>query len=262
LVKYGLALSGGSLAAVLSESTASAVPMPLVWSTAKAASLVAAGQLTAVATPAGFLTLGVLRTMFLAKLKAAVVAVSMAVALGAGSLVYCSGGSAEAQAKPPAKPPTEWEELRKEVELLRLNLRVTLEKIRAQETELDALKEQLQAAKNLNKQSSLPPLGTTIGSRSSSLGGTATRGTTFLGSTGTVVNPTFGSTSFLGGTTATNTTTFGSISTFHPTESKRDPVTEAEAAVKALQAAQSPEEKRKAADALEHALKKLKEQLK
>jgi hypothetical protein len=41
-----------------------------------------------------------------------------------------------------------------------------------------------------------------------------------------------------------------------------DPVAEAEAALKAWQAAKSPEEKRKAADALENALKQLKEQSK
>jgi predicted DNA-binding protein (UPF0251 family) len=45
LSKYGLTVSGGALTAALAQSTASAkVPASLIWSTAKAATLVAAGQ--------------------------------------------------------------------------------------------------------------------------------------------------------------------------------------------------------------------------
>src|SRR5258708_5257537 len=45
LSRYGLTLSGGALAAAVAQNTASAkVPISLVWSTARAATLIAAGQ--------------------------------------------------------------------------------------------------------------------------------------------------------------------------------------------------------------------------
>jgi RNA polymerase sigma factor (sigma-70 family) len=252
LARHGLALSGGALAAALSQGAASAhVPMPLVWSTAKAAALVAAGQLAAVATPAALLTKGVLKTMFLAKLKAAAVMVAVLAALGvSGFVCYTSGGSGTALAAPPEKAPNELEELRKENDLLKINLRVTLEKIKAQEAELLALKDQVQAANRLNIQYRLSPVGTTsfgTGSISTStalpLGTTTSLGTTFLG---TYHAPTL--TNSLGIT----------LDYAFPL----DPVAEAEAALKALHAAKDQKEKRKAADELENALKKLKEQLK
>jgi hypothetical protein len=145
LTRRGVALSGGALAAALSQGAASAqVAAPLVVATAKAAVFVAAGHLAAVATPVALLTKGVLRTMFLAKLKVVVGVALVVAALGAGGAAY---RSADAQTvKPPARaadrPPNEVEALRKEVELLRLNLLVVLEKVRAQESELRAFRGQ------------------------------------------------------------------------------------------------------------------------
>jgi RNA polymerase sigma factor (sigma-70 family) len=224
LARQGVTFSGGALAAVVSQSAATAhVPMSLVWSTARAASLVAAGQLAAASTPAALLTKGVLKAMFMAKLKATVATVAVVMALGASGLVcYCGAG----QAAPPAKPASELEELRKENELLKLNLRITLEKIRAQEAELVALKGQPNkdtAAVDLNLDSTVLTLDYVIPRRVH------------------LIDP-----QSLTVTLAT----------------PADPVADAEAALKALQAAKTPEEKRKAADALECALKKLKEQLK
>jgi RNA polymerase sigma factor (sigma-70 family) len=145
----GVTLSGGALAAALSGSAASAqVAAPLVVATAKAAVFVAAGHLAAVATPVAVLTKGVLRAMFLTKLKIVVGAVLVVVALGAGGVAYRSADAQTVQ--PPrraeGKPQSEVEALRKEVELLRLNLLLVLEKVRAQEAELRDLRGKREAA--------------------------------------------------------------------------------------------------------------------
>jgi RNA polymerase sigma factor (sigma-70 family) len=141
LARHGLALSGGALAAAITEGAASAhVPAALVLSTTKAA----AGPLTAVSTAVGILTKGVLKTMFLAKLKLAVGAVMIVTVLGASGLVYRAlGQSAPAEKRSDGKPMTELERLRHENELLKLNLEVVLEKVRAQEAELRTLRESI-----------------------------------------------------------------------------------------------------------------------
>src|SRR5205807_9616728 len=66
------------------------------------------------------------------------------VALGAGGVAYRPAGAQTVQPTKRAegKPQSEVEALRKEVELLRLNLLVVLEKVRAQEAELRALRGQ------------------------------------------------------------------------------------------------------------------------
>jgi hypothetical protein len=77
--------------------------------------------------------------MLLKKLRLAVGAVMVLVALGAVGFGYQAGGGfGAAQAAPPDKPLNELEALRKENELLKLNLLVVLEKVRAQEAELQA----------------------------------------------------------------------------------------------------------------------------
>jgi RNA polymerase sigma factor (sigma-70 family) len=143
LARHGLAPAGAALAAALAEG---AVAAPLVWSTARAAALVAAGQLAAAPVPAVVLMKGVLKAMFMTRLKRAVGVVLVLLALGGGASVYRAGGApGTVQAAPPGKPegtkpPSEVEALRKENELLKLNLQVVLEKVRAQEDELRALK--------------------------------------------------------------------------------------------------------------------------
>jgi hypothetical protein len=142
LSKFGFSISGGALAAALAHGTASAkVPASLVWSTAKAATFVAVGQFVGASAPAVTLMKGVMKTMFLAKLKAVIGTGIVAVVLGVGGLIYnaelAPGG---AQAADEAKPKSELEKLRKENELLKMNLQVTLEKIIAQEDELKKLR--------------------------------------------------------------------------------------------------------------------------
>jgi RNA polymerase sigma factor (sigma-70 family) len=141
LSRRGVALSGGALAVVLAQGAASAqVPAALVVATAK----VAAGRLAAVSVPVALLTRGVLRAMFFTKLKVAVGVLLAVSALGAGGLAYRSAGVQAGQPQA-ERPRNELEALRKENELLKLNLEVVLEKVRAQEKELRALRGRVQA---------------------------------------------------------------------------------------------------------------------
>jgi RNA polymerase sigma factor (sigma-70 family) len=142
LSRYGLVLSGGALATALTQEATAAVSLSLVASTTKAALLVAAGQTAVAATPAAVLMKEVLKTMFLAKLKTVVATAFILVALGVGGLVYRASGEPAG-----GKPLSEIEALRKENELLKLNLQVVLEKVRAQESELQDLKKQVHGAK-------------------------------------------------------------------------------------------------------------------
>jgi RNA polymerase sigma factor (sigma-70 family) len=138
LSRYGLSLSG----AVLAEDAASApVARSLLSSTTKAA----VGQ-AALSRSVEVLVKGALQTMLMAKLKMAVGAVMVVVALATSGLVYrASGQSAPAvtERRPDSKPRSELEALRRENELLKLNLEVVLEKVRAQEAELRNVKAQL-----------------------------------------------------------------------------------------------------------------------
>jgi RNA polymerase sigma factor (sigma-70 family) len=111
LARHGLALPAGSLAAVLSQQASSAcVPAALGQSTAKAASLLAAGSAATagvISAEVAGLTEGVVRAMFLSKLKTAaalVLLVSALAALGYGGLVRAQpNGKAEGAEKPAAK---------------------------------------------------------------------------------------------------------------------------------------------------------------
>jgi hypothetical protein len=116
--------------------------MALANSTVKAAALVAAGQMTAVSMPAVALMKGVMKVMLLKKLRLAGGALTVMVALGAVGLGYHNGNFGAAQAAPPDRPLTDLEALRKENELLKLNLQIVLEKVGAQESELRTLRGQ------------------------------------------------------------------------------------------------------------------------
>jgi RNA polymerase sigma factor (sigma-70 family) len=139
LARRGVLLAGPALAALAGGAASAAVPPALIASTIKVALLVAAGLHVGAAAPAVALMKGVMRAMFLAKLKVA--AAVMVLALGAGGVAYQAGRPTAAQADTPAaKPPGELEALRKENELLKLNLQVVLEKLRAVDAELRAVK--------------------------------------------------------------------------------------------------------------------------
>jgi hypothetical protein len=153
LTRRGVVLSGGALAAALSQGTASAqVAAPLMRATVRAAVWAAAGHLAAVSGPVALLTRGVLRAMFLTKLKIAAGVVLLVAALGAGGLAYrpTGAGAAPVQKPAPGKPSSDLEALRRENELLKLNLEVVLEKVRAQEAELRTLRSQAKTQTYLN----------------------------------------------------------------------------------------------------------------
>ena len=216
LTRCGVALSGGALTVALSEGAASAqVPAAVVWSTAKAAAHVAAGRMMAGSTPAVLLMKGVMKAMLLKKLRLVVGAVVVLAALGAVGFGYQAGsGPGAVQAAQPDKPRSEVEALRRENELLKLNLEVVLEKVRAQEAELRTLRGQAADA------AKLPP-------HALHLEYQRILGLQALGEAG------------------------GS-----------DPLGEAESALKVLREAKDKDGQRRATEALEKALEKLKQQTK
>jgi RNA polymerase sigma factor (sigma-70 family) len=111
LTRRGLALSAGAFAMSLSQSTApAAVPPALADTTAKAATLFAAGPAAGAGTvsaPAAALAEGVLQTMFVTRRKvvAVLALTSSLVAAGAGLFAYHA--LATPQTQPPAARPPE-----------------------------------------------------------------------------------------------------------------------------------------------------------
>jgi RNA polymerase sigma factor (sigma-70 family) len=104
LARHGLPVAGGVLGTMLAQNATSAsVPSCVLSSTIKAASLFAAGQVAAaglISAKAAALTEGVLKTMFLSKLKIAVVAFLVIGTLGIG----ISALTRETLAADPAPP--------------------------------------------------------------------------------------------------------------------------------------------------------------
>jgi hypothetical protein len=299
LAGCGVALSAGALAAAVSQGTASAqVPAVLVSGTAKAAALVAAGQLAAVATPAALLMKGVMKAMLFQKLRLAVGVVLVLGAVGALGLGYqAGGGSGTAQAAPQdrrdgGRPTSELEALRRENELLKLNLEVVLEKVRAQENELRELRGRKEdAGKGTGGMPGMPggmrPPGmgggpTMPGSGGSPMGSGMTGGPPggMMGGRGMMGAPPGGMAGGPGvpgpgggmiggppsgmpgggGFPGTGPGRPGPATGGPGSGGKADPVQEAEAALKRLREARDAEGRREAADALEKALHKLKEQ--
>src|SRR5262245_38307598 len=106
IAQRGVALSGGALAAVLSQNVASAVvPTSVVSSTIKAAILFAAGQAATgvISTKVAALTEGVLKTMLVSKLKyATAVLLVVLTCVGGGTVAMLP--TAAGQSQPAQKP--------------------------------------------------------------------------------------------------------------------------------------------------------------
>ena len=105
LARRGVVLSGGALAAVLSQNVASAgVPAAVVSNTIRAASLFAAGQAAAgpVSVEVAALAEGVLKAMMLTKLKAVVAVALVLGLLAAGATAFSSGSASARGNQPPA----------------------------------------------------------------------------------------------------------------------------------------------------------------
>jgi RNA polymerase sigma factor (sigma-70 family) len=139
LGRRGVTLSGALVPATVAMSPT------LVSLTVKVALLVAAG-LGETSVPVALMK-GVLKSMFVAKLKLLAGLLVVAVALGAGGFAYQTGKPAAVRADTPAaKAPTELDVLRKEVELLKLKLALLDKKVAEQEAQLRTLKGQPRAA--------------------------------------------------------------------------------------------------------------------
>jgi RNA polymerase sigma factor (sigma-70 family) len=234
LTRYGLSLSGGVLTAALSESTASAVPASLVSVTVKVAVLVSAEVFAAVSTPVAILMKGAFETMLLTKLKLAVGAVMVVMVLGASGLVYRASGQSGSAGKGGSRPATELDVLKQEVELLKLKLEVVEQKVKAQDDELRALRADAKGGGKNEAASLAEALEQSLRKQDESalklLAEAAYR--------------------------QQYTTTYRLLSR----QTKSDPLQEAEAALKALREARDTEAQRKATDALDKALQKLREQ--
>jgi RNA polymerase sigma factor (sigma-70 family) len=280
LSRYGLSLSGVSVATALSEGMASTVPGPLVSATGKVATLVAAGEFSAVSTSVGVLMKGAFHAMLWAKLKLAVGAVMVVVALGASGLVYRASGQSGAAGKGGGRPATELDVLRQEVELLKLKLELVERKLKAQDDELRALRadgkggvkkeaarvnESLQEAIRKQKPDDVESL------RKAEDGSMELRKLQDL--QGELKALRDGERKALGlgkpaGLEAERKSLDGAaqqqkivedLNELLSRQTKSDPLQQAEAALKALREAPDAEARRKAADALEKALKKLRE---
>lgn len=147
LARRGVTVGGGAMAAALAP--AAVVSAALIEQTATAAAHVTAGNLTAVSTPVAILMKGVLKAMLMMKLKAlAGILILAACVIGVGGVVFPGAGAQtttgplqKALNEKPGKPANELEGLRRENELLRLNLQVTLEKLKVLESAHAAGKE-------------------------------------------------------------------------------------------------------------------------
>jgi RNA polymerase sigma factor (sigma-70 family) len=262
LARCGVSLSGGALAVMLSEGVASAaLSAALVNLTSKAAALVAAGQVAG-STPAVLVMKGVMKAMLLKKLRVVAAAVMVVAALGAVGLGYQAGGSsAVAQTAPRDRPRNELDALRRENELLKLNLEVVLEKVRAQETELRELRARP------------PRSGGGLGGMSGGLGGNSFGG--FTGSSGGFGGLSGGIGGLGGGlgtstpgrpgssdTTAGNSLPGGSGGgrVAPPPADNSEAIKEAESAVKQLREAKDKEGQQRAMQALQKAVDRLKQQ--
>jgi RNA polymerase sigma factor (sigma-70 family) len=102
LARRGIVLAAGALTVALSEAAASSVPPPLIAATVRGAVAWAAGPAAAGTVSTGVMTLtqGVLKTMFLTKLKFAAAAV---VSLAALTAALIAGAPADAPKKPAAE---------------------------------------------------------------------------------------------------------------------------------------------------------------
>jgi len=145
LSRRDVAFSGGGVALLLSQEASANVPVSLILSTAKAARVFATGQMAGISVAVTGLTQGVLKTMSMFNLKAAAVLLTVVTSFGIGGVAYRAAGAPHA----PASVQADLEALKKENDLLKLNLEVVLEKVRSQETEIKSLRAQMETAKTV-----------------------------------------------------------------------------------------------------------------
>jgi RNA polymerase sigma factor (sigma-70 family) len=145
LTRHGLALSSGGVAAALAQgAVAASLPAPLMMSTLKAATLFAAGNAVAagaISLSVAALTEGVLKAMFLTKLKFVTTLLVFVgvVGLGVGKLTY---GTAAAQPGPEnIRAADEAARLRAENEQLKKELKTVLDQTQVLLAEVRKIKD-------------------------------------------------------------------------------------------------------------------------
>jgi hypothetical protein len=265
------------------------VSASLVNGTVKSATLVAVGQLAGVSTPAVALMEGVMKAMFLKKLRLVIGMSLVLAAVGAVGLgQFPSGGGNAVQAAPPERPLNELEALKRENELLKLNLEVVLEKVRAQEAELREVRGRKDAGGKMGMSGhasgsmSGPPGGYPAGSGLPGMGGgnfapglAPTGGTPSYPPPGGIAgsppgmpggfsgNPQFkpGTGSGAPPSSGGGIVGPGPGASGGPPTTAADPFDDVETALKALRSAKDKKEQKKANEALDTAMKKLREQL-
>jgi hypothetical protein len=240
-----------------------------------------------------------MKAMFLKKLRLAVGMTLVLAAVGAVGLgQFLGGGSGAVQAAPPEKTMSELDALKKENELLKVNLTVLLEKVSAQETELRALRGKKDeggkmgpggskgssggpptgyqgsgsgfpgmGGGNFGPGSGLPPTGGTStftppGGMSGTLPGGTSTFTPSGGFTGSSSGIAPGGFSGKGGGAPSSGGFPGPGLTGGAPPPAADPFDEVETALKALRSAKDKNERKQASDALDKAMKKMREQLK
>jgi RNA polymerase sigma factor (sigma-70 family) len=131
LTRCGVALSGGVLAAALAQGTASAqIPVTWVSLTAKAALLMAAGQVAGLPTPAIVLMNGVMKTMLMKKLRLMVVTVMVLAVLGAAGFGYQTGDGSRAPHGDPVG---------RRLDIARQDVRLAAAALRAEDVTLESV---------------------------------------------------------------------------------------------------------------------------
>ncbi len=262
LSRRGVALSGAALAAALAGSARAAVPAQLVVSTAKAAALVAAGKAAAAGSPAALLLYEYQRGMLMTKLKFGAALAALVAVLGVGGLAYrAEGQQSRAEKRPEVKREsgaerralTDLELLRKEVDILKLQVEVLQDKVRGLQAD-QAAAGKLPPGGGFGRQ--FGGLGGGLGGGMGGFPGGGGFGGIGGGFSGGGVGGLGGG--FPGGGMMPPGGGGGRRRPVGPTGP--DAVKQAEDALKALREARDPEAKRRAAEALEKAARQLREQ--
>jgi RNA polymerase sigma factor (sigma-70 family) len=176
LSRHGPALSAGAVAAVLSQgATSAALPGSLLKATAQAGLRLAAGQALSGSVPTKVvaLTEGVLKAMLLTKLKVASWAVGVVLLVGAGAVgvtyrataqdaptralqqTYAAQKAALAAQQKTRAAPDDLESLRLEIEALRRELRATKDLVKELQAEIRGKKDAERDVEKLKRLDSL-----------------------------------------------------------------------------------------------------------
>jgi hypothetical protein len=234
----------------------------LAVTTVKAAALVAAGRTAGVVTPAAVLMNEVLRAMLMTKLRVYGAAALVAVVLGAGGLAFRASGQdrlpPRGERRPDAgdRPLTEVELLRREVDILKLQMEVVQAELRSLKGKAGAGAKPAYGVPADNVPS-YPPYAKPAPD--------AAPNPNPFGGAGSKPPPTYAPDKVAAPVREADPALAPVVNEKFGTRevnrlpSARDPLQEAEAALKAIREARDPDEQRRAADVLERALQRMRE---